>query len=41
MAERAPRSIANIVFSVLLAVAFVGAVWYTVQMARDVVLGPG
>jgi len=41
MAEQAPRSIANIVFSLLLAVAFAGAVWATIEMAGDVLLGPG
>ena len=41
MAGQAPRSIANIIFSLLLAVAFAGAVWATIEMARDALLGPG
>ena len=41
MAEQAPRSIANVVFSLLLAITFAGAVWATIEMGRDVLLGPG
>ena len=41
MAEQAPRSIANMVFSLLLALAFAGAIWATIEMARDALIGPG
>ena len=40
MAEQAPRSVANMVFSLLLAIAFAGAVWATIEMARAALTGP-
>ena len=41
MADQAPRSIANMVFVLLLAIALAGFVWGTIDMARDALLGPG
>ena len=40
MAEQAPRSIANMVFVVLIAIALVAFAWGTVDMARSALLGP-
>ena len=41
MAEQAPRSIANMVFILLLALAFAGFLYGVGEMARDAMLGPG
>ena len=41
MADQAPRSITNIAFILLLALALAGFLLGVVDMARDAMLGPG
>jgi hypothetical protein len=40
MAEMGPRSLSNIVFIVLLAIALAFGLWMTVNMANDVFAAP-
>jgi hypothetical protein len=41
MADQAPRSITNMVFILLLALAFAGFLLGAFDMVRDAMLGPG